>query len=61
LQVRSFAKLHLRRAKTDRIDASLIAACTPALEPQARTPDPRMDALVDALTSSSRSRRTSPA
>jgi transposase len=39
LQVRSFAKLHLGRAKTDRIDASLIAACTHALEPQARTPD----------------------
>lgn len=50
LQVRSFAKLHLCRAKTDRIDAALIAACTHVLEPQARTPDPRLDALVDQLT-----------
>jgi transposase len=50
LQVRAFAKLHLRRAKTDRIDAVLIAACTHVLEPQARTPDPRLDALTDQLT-----------
>ena len=33
LQVRAFAKLHLRRAKSDRIDAVLIAACTTVLDP----------------------------
>lgn len=50
LQVRAFAKLHLRRAKSDRIDAVLIAACTHVLDPQARQPDPRLDALTDQLT-----------
>ena len=51
LQVRAFAKLHLRRAKNDRIDAVLIAACTHVLDPQARTAaDPRLDALTDQLT-----------
>jgi transposase len=28
VQVKAFAKLHLRRAKNDAIDAALIAACT---------------------------------
>jgi transposase len=51
LQVRAFAKLHLRRAKTDRIDAILIAACTVALDAHNRMPpDPRFDALTDHLT-----------
>ena len=51
LQVRAFAKLHLRRAKSDRIDAVLIAACTHVLDPQAtKAADPRLDALSDQLT-----------
>ena len=51
LQVRAFAKLHLRRAKNDRIDAGLIAACTFLLGAQARTPpDQRFDRLGDQLT-----------
>lgn len=51
LQVRAFAKLHLRRAKSDRIDAVLIAACTDALDPkQTKAADPRLDALCDQLT-----------
>ena len=51
LQVRAFARLHLRRAKSDRIDALLIAACTHVLDPQAAKPaDPRLDALSDQLT-----------
>ena len=51
LQVRAFAKLHLRRAKNDRIDAILIAACTHILDPQeAKAADPRLDALCDQLT-----------
>lgn len=49
-QVRAFARLHLCRAKTDRIDAVLIAACTHLLEPLARQPDWRLEALADHLT-----------
>jgi transposase len=51
LQVRSFAKLHLQRAKNDRIDARLIAACTHLLDGQkAKAADPRLDGLCDQLT-----------
>lgn len=51
LQVRAFAKLHLRRAKSDRIDAVLIAACTDVLNPtQTKAADPRLDGLCDQLT-----------
>jgi transposase len=51
LQVKAFAKLHLRRAKNDRIDAMLIAACTVALDARNKLPpDPRFDALTDHLT-----------
>jgi len=51
LQVRAFAKLHLRRAKSDRIDAVLIAACTDVLDPkETKAADPRLDGLCDQLT-----------
>jgi transposase len=51
LQVRAFARLHLRRAKSDRIDALLIAVCTHVLDPQAtKAADPRLDGLCDQLT-----------
>ncbi len=51
LQVKAFAKLHLQRAKNDRIDAILIAACTVAIDAQNKLPpDPRFDALTDHLT-----------
>ena len=51
LQVKAFAKLRLRRAKTDRIDAGLIAACTHLLDAANKMPpDPRFDALGDHLT-----------
>jgi transposase len=51
LQVKAFARLHLRRAKNDRLDAILIAACTHMLDVANRTaPDPRFDALADHLT-----------
>jgi transposase len=51
MQVRAFAQFRLRRAKTDRIDAGLIAACavygaTVEHEP----PDPRFVPLADLLT-----------
>lgn len=49
-QVRAYATLHLRRAKTDRLDAGLIAACTAALGPAGASPDERLDALAEALT-----------
>ena len=43
--------LHLKRAKTDRIDAALIAAATQLLDGQDRmAADPRFEALADHLT-----------
>jgi len=51
LQVKAFAKLHLKRAKSDRIDAVLIAACTYIFDARNKLPpDPRFDALADDLT-----------
>ena len=51
LQVKAFASLHLRRAKSDRLDAALIAACAFMLDATNRAPpDPRFDALADQLT-----------
>jgi len=50
-QVKAFGQLHLRRAKSDRIDAFLIAACTHLLDAHNRMPpDPRFDPLGDHLT-----------
>jgi len=50
-QVKAFAKVHLRRAKTDRLDAALIAACTYIFDARNKLPpDPRFDALADHLT-----------
>jgi transposase len=51
MQVKAFAKLHLKRAKTDRIDAVLIAACTHVMAAARLLPaDARFDALADHLT-----------
>lgn len=51
MQVKAFGSLHLKRAKTDRIDAVLIAACTNILGEQNRmTPDARFESLGDHLT-----------
>lgn len=50
LQVKAWAKVRLRRAKNDRIDAALIAACAALVEPPAAAPDPRLAALADHLT-----------
>jgi transposase len=51
LQVKAFAKLHLKRAKSDRIDAVLIAACVQVLgDAHQLPPDARFDALADHLT-----------
>ncbi len=50
LQTKAYARLHLRRAKNDAIDAALIAACTAALDPPRLEPDARLEALADQLT-----------
>jgi len=51
MQVKAFGMLHLRRAKTDRIDAGLIAACTHMLGQQDKmAPDARFEPLGDHLT-----------
>ena len=50
LQVKAFARLHLRRAKNDALDAELIAACTAAVTPPAIAHDPRIIPQADALT-----------
>ena len=50
LQVKAYARLHLRRAKNDVIDAALIAACTAALDEPHSAPDAHLEPLADALT-----------
>lgn len=50
LQVKAFARLHLRRAKNDPLDASLIAACAAMIEPPAVAPDQRLAELASHLT-----------
>jgi transposase len=50
LQVKAYARLHLRRAKNDRLDAELIAACAAALDPDACLADARLEPLTKHLT-----------
>jgi transposase len=50
VQVRAYAKFHLRRAKNDRIDAVLIAACTAAVRKIHAAPDPRLLPFAEHLT-----------
>lgn len=49
-QVRAYAKFHLQRAKNDKIDASLIAACTAAIKKIHAPPDPRLVAMAEHQT-----------
>jgi transposase len=49
-QVRAYAKFHLQRAKNDKIDAALIAACTAAVRKLHAPPDPRLVALCEQQT-----------
>lgn len=49
-QVRAYAQIKLRRAKTDRIDAALIAAFVSEHGLVRETPDPRLAALAERLT-----------
>jgi transposase len=50
VQVKAFARLSLRRAKNDAIDAGLIAACTALLDTPAEPPDGRLAVCADLLT-----------
>ncbi len=50
LQTKAFARLHLKRAKNDAIDAALIAACTAVLDTPAGVCDPRLEPCADLLT-----------
>jgi transposase len=49
-QVRAYAKFLLQRAKNDKIDAGLIAACTAATEKIHVPPDPRLAPFAEHLT-----------
>ena len=49
-QVRAYARAHLRRAKNDRLDALLIAACAADLKAPAIEPDMRLAELAAHLT-----------
>jgi transposase len=50
LQVRAYARVHLRRAKNDTLDAVLIAACAAAVEAPKIAPDARLAELAGHLT-----------
>src|SRR3954469_6658638 len=50
MQVKAYARLHLRRAKNDALDAALIAACAARIEPPSVAPDERLAALARHLT-----------
>jgi len=50
MRVRAFAKVHLRRAKNDAIDAVLIAACTAVVEQPRVDTDQRLIDLARDLT-----------
>ena len=49
-QVRAYARLRLRRAKNDALDAVLIAAVTATVEQPKPEPDPRLEALAEHLS-----------
>jgi transposase len=50
LQVKAYARLHLRRAKNDKLDAVLIAACAAMIDQERIEPDQRLAALAQYLT-----------
>jgi transposase len=49
-QVRAYAKFNLQRAKNDKIDAALIAACTAAVKQIHAPPDARLLPFAEQLT-----------
>jgi transposase len=50
IQVKAYARLHLRRAKNDKIDAVLIAACAAMIDQARIDPDQRLAKLAQHLT-----------
>jgi transposase len=50
IQVRAYARLHLRRAKNDKLDAVLIAACAATIDPPSIQPDQRLAEPAGHLT-----------
>jgi len=50
IQVRAYARVHLRRAKNDALDAVLIAACSAAINDPRIAPDARLAEFADQLT-----------
>jgi transposase len=50
IQVKAYARVHLRRAKNDKLDAVLIAACTATLDQPRLEPDRRLAQLAQHLT-----------
>ena len=58
-QVRAYAKFLLQRAKNDKIDAGLIAACTAATKKIHAPPDPRLAPFAEHLTLIEQIRRRS--
>lgn len=49
-QVRAYAKFHSQLAKNDKMDATLIAACTTAVKKIHDAPDPRLQPFAEHLT-----------
>jgi transposase len=50
IQVKAYARLHLRRAKNDKLDAVLIAACAATIDRPRIEPDQRLAKLAQHLT-----------
>ncbi len=50
IQVKAYARLHLRRAKNDKLDAVLIAACAATIDRPRIEPDERLAKLAHDLT-----------
>lgn len=50
IQVKAYARMHLRRAKNDALDAAIIAACAAVIDPPKIAPDERLADLAEYLT-----------
>jgi transposase len=50
IQVKAYARVHLRRAKNDKLDAVLIAACAATIDQARLEPDERVAKLAQQLT-----------
>jgi transposase len=50
IQVKAYARLHLRRAKNDKLDAALIAACAATIDRPRIEPDQHLAKLAQHLT-----------